>query len=122
MALGKPAIASFPNAPYTLVTDGDYDSSIVSGIFITTNCFNPFITIDLGEVFHVQMIAVLNREDTNPQIALRLGTSELRVGDNPASTLASANANPSCGVVVNDSGLFDCNLKGRYVTLRRVSA
>jgi len=86
VALGKPAIASFPNAPYALVTDGDYDSSIGSGIFSTARRINPFITIDLGEVFHVQMIAVLNREDSTPNIAARLNNSELRVGNNPAST------------------------------------
>ena len=51
----------------------------------------------------------------------RLNNSEVRVGNTPTTDKASASANPSCGVIVNDSGFFDCNLSGRYVTLRRFS-
>jgi len=67
------------------------------------------------------MIVVTNRENGANSLVTRLNNSEVRVGNNPASDKASATANPSCGVVVNDSGFFDCNLRGRYVTLRRFS-
>jgi len=30
-----------------------------------------------------------------------------------------ADANPSCGVIVNESGFFDCDLWGSVVTIRR---
>jgi len=68
------------------------------------------VTVDLEAVHHVQMIAVINREDCCPE---RLAGSELRVG-NSTDPLE----NLSCGVVVDDGGFYDCDLWGRYVTLR----
>jgi len=43
-------------------------------------------------------------------------SSELLVGNSTTPT-----DNPSCGVVVDDGGFYDCDLWGRYVTLRRTT-
>ena len=71
------------------------------------------MTVDLEDVYHVQMIAVINREDI---VHDKLAGSELRVG-NSTDPLD----NPSCGVVVDDGGFYDCDRWGRYVTLRRTT-
>jgi len=76
---------------------------------------NPWFTVDLGDVFSVRMIAVLNQE-SNTASADKLGPSELRVGNS-----TNPDENQSCGVTVMDGGFYDCRLKGRYVTLRRTS-
>ena len=80
----------------------------------TASEVNPQVTVDLGDVYHVLMIAVINRENKNQG---RLAGSELLVG-NSTNPLG----NPSCGVVVDDGGFYDCNLWGRYVTLRRTTS
>ena len=77
---------------------------------------NPWLTCDLGEVYSIRMIAVLNQEWA-PTEAWKIGPSELRVGNS-----TNPDENESCGVTVTEGGFFDCRLKGRYVTLRRTSA
>ena len=77
---------------------------------------NPWLTIDLGAIYNVRMIAVLNQE-IRTDLAWKLGPSELRVGNS-----TNPDQNPSCGVTVMDGGFYNCRLKGRYVTLRRTSA
>jgi len=63
-------------------------------------------------VYHVQMIAVINRKD----FAHRLVGSQLLVGNSTDYA-----TNPSCGVVVDTGGFYGCDLWGRYVALRRAS-
>jgi len=71
------------------------------------------VTVDLEAVYHVLMIAVINREN---MLYEKLAGSELRVGNStdPLDNL-------SCGVVVDDGGFYDCDVWGRYVTLRRTT-
>jgi len=70
--------------------------------------------VDLGAVYHVNTIGVFNREIVTKEI-LMIG-SELRLGNSTTPT-----ENPGCGVSVDDSGFYDCDLWGRYATLRRAS-
>jgi len=70
--------------------------------------------VDLGAVYHVNTIGVIQREFGN--VADRLIGSELRLGNSTTPT-----ENPGCGVSVDDGGFYDCDLWGRYATLRRAS-
>jgi len=70
------------------------------------------MTVDLEAVHHVKMLAVTQRERGN--LEGHLVGSEFRVGNSTTFT-----DNPSCGVTVNEAGLYDCDLWGRYATLRR---
>jgi len=117
VAKGKPATQSSTERDLvaTKCFDGNYYGfGETAGLCSTQPETNPQITVDLGEVYHVLMIAVINREDCCQD---RLVGSELRVG-NSTDPLD----NSSCGVVVDDGGFYDCDLWGRYVTLRRATS
>ena len=81
---------------------------------VTKSHVNPWIEVDLEDVYHVKMIAVTNTEYVG--LFYRLIGSELLVGNSTDHA-----TNPSCGVVVDDGGFFECDLWGRYVTLRRAN-
>ena len=63
LALGKTctAVNFLAGRPPSLVVDGDYNGFIAGTYYQTsTSTLNPWLTIDLGDVFRVRMIAVLN--------------------------------------------------------------
>ena len=115
VAKGKPATMTSEDSggsSASICFDGDYYANGLDWTCYTASEVHPSVTVDLEAVFHVQMIAVINRGDNNYG---RIKTSELRVG-NSTDPLE----NPPCDVVVNDGGFYDCDLWGQYVTLRRV--
>ena len=118
LALNKvaTAISSAGDHPPSFACDGNYNGFVWPNFFhISGTALKPWLTVDLGDVFRVRMIAVLNQEK-NTSNAWKLGPSELRVGNS-----TNPDENESCGVTVMDWGFYDCRLKGRYVTLRRTS-
>jgi len=81
----------------------------------TATEYNPWVRIDLAEIVHVLTIAVTNREDARDYI--RAIGSELRVGN----STASGTANPVCETrdKVDDGGIWNCDLWGKHVAIRR---
>jgi len=62
---------------------------------------------------HVRTIVIIGRSKSPYDSRTRLAGSELRVGNSTDPT-----ANPSCDVVVDAGGFYDCDLWGQYVFLR----
>lgn len=106
--------STISDLPFEKCTDGDYADATALEYCKTNQEVNPEITVDLGEVSHVGMIAVFQIEVN--AFEHRLVGSELRVGNSLIAT-----ENPGCGVPVDDGGFYDCGLWGRYVTLRRTT-
>jgi len=74
---------------------------------------NPWLRVELDESVHVRTVGILGREDAPYDSRKRLKGSEIRVGNSTNPT-----GNPSCGVIVDTGGFYDCDLWGQYVFLR----
>jgi len=94
--------------------DGNYNGW-TGGVCETNSEVNPWIQITLPKAIRVRTVVVLNDEVADEG---GLIGSEVRVG----GATSPSNANPSCGVVINEGGIYECNLFGNIVTLRRTTA
>ena len=74
----------------------------------------PWIRIRLDAPFRVRTVVIANRKNCCSE---RIAGSEIRIGNQ-----TDTNANPSCAVVVNDGGVYDCDLRGDIVIIRRATA
>ncbi|XP_077196910.1 uncharacterized protein LOC143838891 [Paroedura picta] len=77
---------------------------------------NPWWTVDLGAVFQVRKVSVLNRGDC---CADRINGAEIRIGNSPEK---GGITNPRCATInslsTGETGIFDCGeAQGQYVTV-----
>jgi len=69
--------------------------------------------VELAEAVHVQTLCALNREDASDW--KRMQYSEIRVGN----STSAGDSNPRCKPDVKDGGCYECDLWGKYVSIRR---
>jgi len=97
-----------------ICVDGDYYGFGHGQVCHTSAAINPWIEVQLDEVVHVRTVVIVNREEYNRHL---LVGSEIRVGN----LTDLKHANPSCGVSVDEGGVYDCDLWGSVVILRRAT-